>query len=340
MAKASTLRTRRAKAEVEKDFAKLVEEVAEQKESYDVKAAEVAKLHQADIEQAVEAVSVEGVVQNLSNLGLEVSKALAAVSAKLVAEVERLTSVREAVALQTKEIDRLHKIDTAATAIDYMIQDYESQKEKLGAEISAQRIAWSEEQLQRSREEKEYEDNLKKLRQREVEDYEYKKALERKKAQDKYDEEMRALEKKNKEKQEDLEKSWKQREAALKDKEEEWSRLQKEIDGFAVRLKTEVDLAVTNAVNAAEQKFEQERTLLKLNGESEKRLSELQIKALQDTVARQSAEIEKLQVQVDEAKRQVQDIAVKAIEGASGAQALNQINRIAMEQAKPRAQQS
>ena len=101
-----------------------------------------------------------------------------------------------------------------------------------------------------------------------------------------------------------------------------------------------MDLAVTNAVKAAEQKFEQERTLLKLNGESEKRLSELQIKALQGTVARQSVEIEKLQAQVDEAKRQVQDIAVKAIEGASGAQALNQINRIAMEQAKPRAQQS
>ena len=213
-------------------------------------------------------------------------------------------------------------------------------KEKLGAEISAQRIAWSEEQLQRSREEKEYEDNLKKQRQREVDDYEYKKVLERKKAQDKYDEEMRVLEKKNKEKQEELEKSWKQREAALKEKEEEWSRLQKEIDGFSVRLKTEVDLAVTNAVKASEQKFEQERTLLKLNGESEKRVSELQIKALQDTIARQSSEIEKLQAQVDEAKRQVQDIAVKAIEGASGAQALNQINRIAMEQAKPRAPQS
>jgi len=37
---------------------------------------------------------------------------------------------------------------------------------------------------------------------------------------------------------------------------------------------------------------------------------------------------------VDEAKQQVQDIAVKAIEGASGAKALAHINQIAMEQAK------
>ena len=39
-----------------------------------------------------------------------------------------------------------------------------------------------------------------------------------------------------------------------------------------------------------------------------------------------------------DAKRQVQEIAVKAIEGASGARALSHINEIAMEQAKNRMQ--
>jgi hypothetical protein len=41
-----------------------------------------------------------------------------------------------------------------------------------------------------------------------------------------------------------------------------------------------------------------------------------------------------LQKQVEEAKQQVQDTAVKAIEGASGAKALAHINQIAMEQAQ------
>jgi colicin import membrane protein len=50
--------------------------------------------------------------------------------------------------------------------------------------------------------------------------------------------------------------------------------------------------------------------------------------------------LEKLQTQLEEAKKQVQDIAVKAIEGASGAQALSHINKIAMEQAKTRAPQT
>ena len=58
------------------------------------------------------------------------------------------------------------------------------------------------------------------------------------------------------------------------------------------------------------------------------------MKTLEETIARQAAQIAALQKQVDEAKQQVQDIAVKAIEGASGAKALAHINQIAMEQAK------
>jgi len=340
MPRAVTSRARRSKPEVEKEFSKVVDEAAEQKENTDSKTQELARLRQAEIQQAVAGISVEGVVQNLSNLGLEISKALAEISGKLVSEVERLTSIREAVALQTKELERLHKIDIAATAIDHLVLDYQSQKQTLEAEIFAQREAWSAEELQRSREQKEYEENLKKQRQREVEDYEYKKVLERKKAQDKYEEETRVIEKKNKEKQEEIEKSWKQRETALREKEDGGVRLRKEVDEFPARLKMEVDVTVSNAVKSAEQRFEQERILLKKESESERRLAELQIQALQDQLARQSAEIEKQRAQVEDAKRQVQDIAIKAIEGASGAQALSHIDKIAMAQAKTRAPQS
>jgi colicin import membrane protein len=340
MAKATPSRTKRSKPEVEKEFNKIVDELSEQKESANPKIEELSRLRDSEIRQAVEGISVEGVVQKLSGLSLEISKALADLSGKLVAEVEKLTSIREAVALEAKELERLHKIDIAATAIDQLVQDYQSQKQQLEGEISAQREAWAAEELERAREQKEYDDNLKRQRQREVEDYEYKKSLERKKAQDKYDEDQRLLEKKNKEKQEELQKSWTQRESALKEKEEEWARLQKEVADFPGRLKKEIDLAVGNALKSAEQRFEQQMVLLRKDSESEKRLGELQIKALQDSVARQSAEIEKLQALLEEAKRQVQDIAVKAIEGASGAQALTQINKIAMEQAKTRAPQS
>jgi hypothetical protein len=329
MPKISPSRAKRTKPEVEKEFNRIVDEVSERQRDADAKGEELSKLREAELGQSVAGVSVEIVVQRLSGLGLEISKALADISGKLVSEVERLTSIREAVSLEQRELERLHKLDIAATSLDQLVQDYQSQNVKLEQEISARRLAWEAEELERARDQKEYEDNLKRQRQREVEDYEYKKALERKKAQDKYDEDQRLLEKKNREKQEDLQKSWNQREAALKER---------EVSDFPGRLKKETDAAVSAAVKSAEQRFEQQVVLLRKDGESERRLAELQVKALQETVSRQAAEIDKLQALVEEAKRQVQDIAVKAIEGASGAQALNHINKIAMEQAKTRPQ--
>jgi hypothetical protein len=71
---------------------------------------------------------------------------------------------------------------------------------------------------------------------------------------------------------------------------------------------------------------------------AKKRVSDLQVNTLEDFVARQQTQIASLEKQLAEAKQQVQDIAVKAIEGASGAKALSHINQIAKEQAKNRPQ--
>jgi hypothetical protein len=226
--KRTVSRPSRSKAEVQQEFSDIRKEVAAAQESVDAKAAELEQRRLAEARQAVEGVSVEGVVQKIGGLGLEISKALSAVSEKLVREVNLLASLREAVEAEQAELQRLHKIDLAATALDQLVQEYNREKERLEAEIAAQRSVWEEETERVDRERKEQEEGLKKQRQREIDDYEYKKALERKKAQDKYDEEVRLLEKKNHEKQESLEKSWQQRESVLKEKEEELNRLRKE----------------------------------------------------------------------------------------------------------------
>jgi len=332
-------RPKRTKAEIEEEFTEIREELAATREAGDKKAEETSKLREGEIRQAVEGISVEDVVKGISDLGLDLSKALAGLSEKLVQEVNRLSSAREAVELERKEIERLHKIDIASTALDQLVQDYARKKEELESEITAQRASWDEELKRTERERKEQDENLRKQRQREIDDYEYKKALERKKAQDKYEEEMQLLEKQNREKQEALEKSWQQREAALKEREEEAARLRSESEGFPARLEKACAQAAAEATRATTQRFEQQMLLLKKEAEAEKRLAELQVKTLEDTLVRQSAQMAALQKQLDEAKQQVQEIAVKAIEGASGAKALSHINQIAMEQAKHRTPQ-
>ena len=334
----SPVRPKRTKTEVQREFEEIQERTSDARESADPKIEEASRRHETEVREAVEGVTVESAVQRISGLGLEISKALATLSAKLTDEVQLLASVREVVEFERTELDRLHKIDVAATALDQLVQDYGRQKLELETEIAGRRAAWEEEAARAERERKEQEESLRKQRLREAEDFEYKKTQERKKAQDKYDEELRLQEKKNHEKQEALEKSWQLREAALKEPEEELARLRKESEAFPKRVEAEANAAAERARRESEARLQQEILVMKKDAEAEKRFDELRVKTLEDTVIHHQTQIVALEKQLADAKQQVQDIAVKAIEGASGARALSHINQIAMEQAKNRPQ--
>ena len=335
--KKGAARPRRSRAETMQAFEDIREEV-EAAPTAVAKSTEVGLQRETEVRRFVEDVTVDTVVQKISGLGLEVSRALAGISEKLSQEVELLAGVREAVALERKELQHLHKIDVAATALDQLVQDYAHENQKLESEIAIQRSVWEEETAQLARERKEQEEAQKRMRQREVDDYEYKKTLDRKKAQDKYEEEHRVRDKKNQEQQEALEKDWQRREAAIKEREAEMARLVKEAAEYPARLLKETETAAMQGRKEAEGKLEQEIIGLKKDAETEKRLSHLQVKTLEDALARNATQITALDKQLADAKQQVQDIAVKAIEGASGARALSHINQIAMEQAKNRPQ--
>jgi colicin import membrane protein len=328
---------RSTKTEVQREFDEIQEQSAIARESADPKIDEASRRLENEVRSAVEGATVESAVQRISSLGVEISKALSGLSGKLTEEVQLLAPVREAVELERKELDSLHKVDVAATALDQLVQDYARQKQDLETEIAARRDVWEEEAARTDRERKEQEEALRKQRQREAEDFEYRKTQERKKAQDKYDEEIRLQEKKNQEKQETLEKSWQLREAVLKEREEELTRLRKESEAFPKRLETEAN-AAARARRESEARLQQETVIIKMDAGAEKRFGELRVKTLEETAAHQQAQIAALEKQLGEAKQQVQDIAVKAIEGASGSRALSHINQIAMEQAKNRPQ--
>jgi exoribonuclease R len=114
----TTPRTRRNPAEVQRELAEIQDEMKAARDTADAKADEVARRKEGEIRQAAEGATVEGTVERISRLGIEVSRALSGISEKLVDEVNRLTTLRAAVELESAELGRLHKIDVAATALD------------------------------------------------------------------------------------------------------------------------------------------------------------------------------------------------------------------------------
>lgn len=339
-AKPKTTRTRRTKAELQQEFEELVESHESSKESVNTKLDGLIKSKELGIREEVKKLTAETIIRSFSDLQLNISQTLSLLSEKIIQEFDCFSTLNKAVALEKAELAELHKIDLVLTTTDNLIEDHERQKNELESELENQRLEWEYEKEQRERENEEFNENLVKQRKRESEEYEYKKNLERKKAQDKYEEEFRLKEKQNKEKQEVLEKSWDQRESALKSQEQELHNLRRFAEEFNVKLQKEVDKSVTEAIKQLEMKSMQEFALLKANQDAEQRIAQLKVKSLEETISQQNAHIKSLQVELNDAKKQVQEIAVKAIEGASGAKALSHINQIAMEQAKGRPSQT
>ena len=164
-------RAQKSKSQVEQEFGAIRQEREAAQETASPKSVEIERLHAEAVRHSVESVFVESVAQRISALNGEVSRTLLELSEKLTAEVDLLVRVREVVELERQELERPHKIDIAATALDQLVDDYGRDREHLEAEIQTRRTEWEQESRTAERERKEAEEALRKQRQRENEDY-------------------------------------------------------------------------------------------------------------------------------------------------------------------------
>lgn len=319
-------RPKRTKVTLDQELKTLEASLDKEKAEETVKAPQVVAEEQRAIREAVQDISAETVAQRVVALGVELTRTLSSLTERFTGEVKLLEDVRNAVALEQLELERLHSRDVVASSTEELLEDYRRRKAALEAELKARQEEWQAQQDLRARQLREQEEEVKRQRQREKEEYEYQKTLERKKDQDKYEEEK---------KQRDRE--WAARDAQLREREQELASLKAEVAKFPAALQAEIAKAVADAVKAEQEKAKQQMVLVQKDRESDKQVAALRIAGLEETVARQSAQLESLQNRLEDARAQVREIAVQAIEGASGARALAHINQIAMEQAKHRA---
>ena len=289
--------------------------------------------------------TVESIIKGLANVNIYVGKALTDLSRELTSEANKLSEIREAIEIETKHLEELHDIGLAAGTLSSLIQDHAQKKaafeaecqaetNQFEAEMAAKRSDWKKEQEVYTAALKENEAKLRKEREREREEYEYNLTLARKKDKDLYEEQKANLLKALKDERLKQEQELSAREASVVAAETELGELRSKVASFPAELSNAVERAGREALQQAEARARLEEQLRSKEVEGDKRVAELKITALEETVKRQLAQIEALTRKLEESNVQVQAIAVKAIEGASNARALSTINEIAMEQAK------
>jgi len=147
---AKSTRAKRSKMEVEQEFSVLAEQAAHDKSGSSPKNEMATQIQDAEVRAAVSEISVEVIAKKLSDLNIEISRTLSGLGEKMNTEVGLLRSLKEAVVLESKDLQRLHGIDIATTSIDQLLADYQEKKASFEADLLNAQQEWERETEEKS----------------------------------------------------------------------------------------------------------------------------------------------------------------------------------------------
>ena len=270
-----------------------------------------------EVVRVADAMSLDGVSQSLNQLKSELGKALSLIMEKLEGEVSRYETVKRAVEAQEKELSEIYEIQKAATSLAALIETQDQQRTTFEAEMKRIREQWELEKMSYESELKERKEQEEKQRKREREEYEYQFKREKQAARDRLADEKAALEKALQEKQEIAEKTLAEREHVISERESKVEFFENRIKELEANRDQAVQTAVQEATERLQKDFESREARRQTEFEGERNVLKTQIQSLEETVKGQNAQIIQLSKQLEKASQQVQDIAVKAVEGSS-----------------------
>lgn len=288
---------------------------------------------------------METIITGLNQLQLGFGGAVSDLSEKLTLEVLKLQELRQAVVGEAQQLEALHNLQAEDCTVGALIQQYEessktfseelrSRRETLTQEITQARKAWTKEQEEHRRSIKERNETFTKTQRRDGEEYTYTLNLERKLSNDEYEQEAARLYRELEELQQTQQKQWAEREKTIRDRETQLTELKAKAEAIPKELEAAIKRAKEEGKGIANQQAKVKADLIAKEVEGQKRTYELRIQSLLETIQAQEARIQTLSNQLDGALKQVQDLAVKAIEGSASVSSFNAVKEIALEQAK------
>jgi hypothetical protein len=294
--------------------------------------------------------ATEGVVKSIGELRSTIGKTLTQLSDRLEEEVSKYVQIQRAIVAKGAELKEIYDIQKNASTLTALIEaqqnrrdEFEAslaaEKEELTAEIEGTRSEWESEKKARETEAKDRLAAEQKRREREQEEYRYAFAREQQLAKDRFADETAKAEKALADKVAEAQRQMAAREKAVAEREQELKDLRARVDALPKELET----AVAQAVKETSERHRADATareeLLKREFAGERNVLTTRITALEQVAKEQAEHITRLSSQAEKAYVQVQDIAVKAIEGSSASKSFASLQQFLSEQSRRPAQE-
>ncbi len=284
-------------------------------------------------------------IESLAKIQLGFGSAANELSEQLTTKASRLAEIKEIVEEQLEQLQQLHDLEVADDTLDNLIQNYEENNsayqeefnefsETLNQEIQELKEAWRKQQEEYQRSIKERNENSSKNRQRDASTYKYDLERERNLEVEEYEQQQKELYRQLDEFQQETEKQWKEREKTIAQNEKEFEELKVKVEAFPQQKEAAIRKAIEEGKGIANYQAKVKANLLGKEVEGQKAFYEQRIQSLEQTISNQEARVQSLSKQLESALKQVQDLAVKAIEGSANVNSYQAIKEIALEQAK------
>ncbi|HXX40085.1 MAG TPA: hypothetical protein VEP50_18370 [bacterium] len=274
------------------------------------------------------------IIDSLSKTRLAVNEALDRIGGALLDQAKQLTSLEEAVRLRRSELEEVYRIEVAARTLEELVARYHTEQERLERERAEARASAEVERRQWRQAFEEEQAETRKAWERAEEEYDYRKRTEREREEAEYQTKRKALFAEQEEERARREQELKIREEALAAREVRLAELEARVQAFPAELEQAVARAQEAAVAAERERTRVSSELAAKEAQAAEALLKQRVAALEEQNRAQNLRIGQLERELREAVDRVRDIALKAIEGASGAAALQRVSELALHQAR------
>lgn len=296
--------------------------------------------------RAVNSDKMSTTIDALAQLQLGFGSAISELSEKLTAKATHLQQLQRSITEELGQLKSLHQLeDIQPETLETLIQTYEEQakvfeRERRDRQTSLDQAfqtlqqTWAKEQEEHNRTIQERNEEYQKSQQREAQEYEYTLNLQRSLEQTEFEQRQQRLYRQLAEAKQEQEGQWAEREKGIVQQEDHFATLEAQVAAFEQDKATAIQNAAKEGKEKASYQTKVAADLRAKEIEGSQRLYDLQIQAREETIQNQTAQIQSLSKQLDAALKQVQDLALKAIEGSANIQSYQAFKEIAMEQAK------
>jgi len=324
----------------------LKEEAAARKEADDRLTELEKRQSQAALDVGLET-TVDSVLEGTGRLRALVGSTLSGLGDKMSEQAEKLEQINRAVELQESRLKDLHDIEYAADTMSRLTATYAEERAKTEAEYAARNSELEQDYAKnRDRLEEEFDDrkalleremagmkssweaekeSTAKERAREQTEYEYDRDRSRRLEKDEYSEKRTELEKELRSMREEAEKEISDRKVAIEEKEQEFQRMASEIEGFPEKLDAAVTLAREEISAEIRREMGHKAALIEAEREGGRKSLEQKISHLQEVNESLEKRIQGLASELGAARKQINVIAEKAVEGTSIAKAFEPV---------------